>query len=97
MLVFQKSSVVMESDHVYVNPATNKSDRIQFWNTTSSLMNEKKFNLVVGDINENAKIFGDCNRSTTSSIDKIIKELNWNVLNDGSPTRISLNQEEVKV
>ena len=93
----QVQNYLLRLCHVYVNPATNKSDRIQFWNTTSLWMNEKKLNLVVGDINENAKIFGDCNRSTTSSIDKVIKELKWNVLNDGSPTRISLNQEEVKV
>ena len=83
--------------HVYVNPATIKSDRKIFWSEVGSLVSQKKFGVVVGDINENSKVFGECNRNNNSSLDQVMQELNWNVLNDGSHTRMCLTQEEVQV
>ena len=98
----QSIDIAIEDDmirlfHLYVNPNTKKNDRIKYWDDLTSNMEEVKNFVIVGDINENSKLFGECNSSHLSSLDQMIEQLNLNILNDGSPTRMCLKQDKCEI
>ena len=70
--------------HVYVNPSMKKSARVDFWNTVTAQLNPLEHLIIIGDLNENAKIFGECNKKHNSSLDNTIANLNLSVSDSDS-------------
>ena len=76
---------MLKIDHVYIHPKTKQADRKEFWNFVIAERSDK--HIILGDINEKARILGGGNTKVYSSFDDLLIPHNYSVFNNGLPTR----------
>ena len=71
--------------NLYVRPSIPDKERKEFFNHLFQYLKGKQF-IIVGDINDNSRTFGDCNKGQRGVIEDVLLVNSVTIANDGSIT-----------